>query len=67
MYDVAADLIVLRTGVHHVSDVYCVCCGGYMGWQYVDAEDADQKYKIGNRGASIVVLRLRFETIRQTM
>jgi hypothetical protein len=36
-------------GVHQVSDVYCLCCGGYMGWQYVDAEDEDQKYKIGQR------------------
>ena len=41
-------MIECDAGVHHVSDVYCVCCGGYMGWQYVDAEDADQKYKIGN-------------------
>jgi hypothetical protein len=47
-----SQLIALRAGVHHVSDVYCVCCGGYMGWQYVDAEDADQKYKIG-KGASV--------------
>jgi hypothetical protein len=40
-------LTVWGAGVHQVSDVYCVCCGCYMGWQYVDAEDADQKYKIG--------------------
>ncbi len=33
-----------------MADVYCVSCGCYMGWQYVDAEDADQKYKIGEAG-----------------
>ena len=54
-----SQLIALRAGVHHVSDVYCVSCGGYMGWQYVDAEDADQKYKIG-KGACVALAAAAF-------
>lgn len=48
-------MIECDAGVHHVSDVYCVCCGGYMGWQYVDAEDADQRYKIGEEPKPLII------------
>ncbi|KXX79490.1 Protein yippee-like [Madurella mycetomatis] len=53
----ATDLINIRvgrpedrqlvTGPHVVADISCVGCGTVVGWKYVDAKDAAQKYKVG--------------------
>ena len=37
----------MTTGVHIVSDVYCIQCCIIIGWTYIDAVEEDQKYKIG--------------------
>jgi hypothetical protein len=37
----------LLTGTHVVADVSCIICGTVLGWKYVDAKEAAQKYKIG--------------------
>jgi hypothetical protein len=37
----------LLTGQHVVADVSCVICGTVLGWKYVDAKEAAQRYKIG--------------------
>jgi hypothetical protein len=37
----------LLTGQHVVADVSCTICGAVLGWKYVDAKEAAQKYKIG--------------------
>jgi hypothetical protein len=37
----------LLTGQHVVADVSCTICGTVLGWKYVDAKEAAQKYKIG--------------------
>ncbi|KAJ5041110.1 uncharacterized protein L3040_005664 [Drepanopeziza brunnea f. sp. 'multigermtubi'] len=37
----------LLTGQHVVADVSCSICGEVLGWKYVDAKEAAQKYKIG--------------------
>ncbi|KAL7268460.1 hypothetical protein RUND412_008915 [Rhizina undulata] len=37
----------LVTGYHKVSDVACKICGYILGWKYVNAEQEDQRYKIG--------------------
>jgi len=37
----------LLTGTHVVADVNCIICGTVLGWKYVDAKEAAQKYKIG--------------------
>jgi hypothetical protein len=36
----------LVTGNHVVADITCIC-GTVVGWKYVDAKEAAQKYKIG--------------------
>ena len=33
--------------MHTVADVYCVGCNERLGWYYVKASDASQKYKEG--------------------
>jgi len=37
----------LLTGAHVVADVTCGICGTVLGWKYVDAKEAGQRYKIG--------------------
>lgn len=37
----------LVTGMHTVSDISCTLCATILGWKYVNAEEEDQKYKIG--------------------
>ena len=37
----------LRTGNHHVRDIYCVGCQTLLGWRYEWAEQPSQKYKEG--------------------
>uniref|UniRef100_A0A6T8AD21 Protein yippee-like n=1 Tax=Cryptomonas curvata TaxID=233186 RepID=A0A6T8AD21_9CRYP len=36
---------ILNTGLHKVSDIYCNCCDGYLGWRYEEAFEQSQKYK----------------------
>ncbi|EIN11257.1 yippee-like protein, partial [Punctularia strigosozonata HHB-11173 SS5] len=38
----------LLTGVHTVADVYCVGCNDRLGWYYMKAAEASQKYKEGS-------------------
>ncbi|KAJ1913627.1 hypothetical protein GGI08_000027 [Coemansia sp. S2] len=38
---------LLMTGVHTVCDLHCRVCGSVIGWKYVHAHDAAQKYKEG--------------------
>ncbi|KAK4221516.1 yippee zinc-binding/DNA-binding /Mis18, centromere assembly-domain-containing protein [Podospora fimiseda] len=38
----------LSTGLHVVADIYCYICDERLGWKYIDATNAEQKYKIGN-------------------
>jgi len=37
----------LVTGAHVVADISCVVCSSVLGWKYVDAKEAAQRYKIG--------------------
>ena len=37
----------LLTGAHVVADVSCNICATVLGWKYVDAKEAGQRYKIG--------------------
>ncbi|KAH8879321.1 yippee-domain-containing protein [Thozetella sp. PMI_491] len=37
----------LVTGAHVVADITCAVCGVKLGWKYVDAKEATQKYKVG--------------------
>lgn len=37
----------LVTGAHVVADISCATCGVKIGWKYVDAREAAQKYKVG--------------------
>ncbi|KAK0721058.1 yippee zinc-binding/DNA-binding /Mis18, centromere assembly-domain-containing protein [Lasiosphaeris hirsuta] len=37
----------LVTGAHVVADIWCVVCSTKIGWKYVDAREAAQKYKVG--------------------
>ena len=37
----------MMTGKHTVRDVYCKKCNKTLGWMYVVAFEADQKYKEG--------------------
>lgn len=36
-----------RTGRHTVADLMCAACGAKLGWMYIKAVNADQKYKEG--------------------
>ncbi|KMZ58061.1 Protein yippee-like [Zostera marina] len=38
---------LMMTGVHTVSDIFCVVCGSPVGWKYETAYDKAQKYKEG--------------------
>jgi hypothetical protein len=37
----------LITGLHTVVDVYCGSCSTVLGWKYIYAFEAEQKYKEG--------------------
>ncbi|WOL18149.1 protein yippee-like [Canna indica] len=37
----------LITGIHTVADIYCGECNQVLGWKYVRAYEASQKYKEG--------------------
>lgn len=37
----------LVTGAHVVADICCAVCSAKLGWKYVDAKEAAQKYKVG--------------------
>ncbi|KAG6535563.1 hypothetical protein ZIOFF_000585 [Zingiber officinale] len=38
---------MMTTGLHTVSDVFCVGCGSIVGWKYEVAHEKTQKYKEG--------------------
>ncbi|GMH87425.1 hypothetical protein TL16_g10856, partial [Triparma laevis f. inornata] len=38
---------MLMTGLHKVCDLKCVRCDSLLGWTYVKAYEASQKYKEG--------------------
>lgn len=38
---------MLTTGRHAVCDIYCVGCQDNVGWHYVEAYEASEKYKEG--------------------
>nr|XP_019706341.1 protein yippee-like isoform X1 [Elaeis guineensis]XP_019706342.1 protein yippee-like isoform X1 [Elaeis guineensis]XP_019706343.1 protein yippee-like isoform X1 [Elaeis guineensis] len=38
---------MMMTGLHTVSDIFCVGCGSIVGWKYDAAHDKNQKYKEG--------------------
>lgn len=37
----------LITGLHTVADVHCCDCNEVLGWKYIQAFEAQQKYKEG--------------------
>ena len=47
---------ILMTGKHLVCDATCVGCGETVGWKYIAASEASQKYKVRPR---LRVLRMR--------
>ncbi|KAJ2481534.1 hypothetical protein IWW47_005879 [Coemansia sp. RSA 2052] len=42
-----ADKRTMTTGVHIVKDIMCMECNNYVGWTYITAFSADQKFKEG--------------------
>jgi hypothetical protein len=38
---------MMTTGAHVVQDLHCVACSSLLGWRYVEARAAAQKYKEG--------------------
>ncbi|CAN6443036.1 unnamed protein product [Victoria cruziana] len=38
---------MMITGLHTVSDIFCIGCGSIVGWKYEVALDKAQKYKEG--------------------
>ncbi|XP_010908535.1 protein yippee-like isoform X3 [Elaeis guineensis] len=38
---------MMMTGLHTVSDIFCVGCGSIVGWKYEAAHEKSQKYKEG--------------------
>lgn len=38
---------VLMSGVYKVADVCCKVCSALLGWEYLEAKEASQKYKEG--------------------
>ncbi|XP_020571086.1 protein yippee-like [Phalaenopsis equestris] len=38
---------LMMTGMHTVSDIFCVRCGSIVGWKYEAAYEKNQKYKEG--------------------
>ncbi|KAG0467679.1 hypothetical protein HPP92_018668 [Vanilla planifolia] len=40
-------LRMMTTGLHTVSDIFCVGCGSILGWKYEAAYEKGQKYKEG--------------------
>lgn len=37
----------LRTGLHTVADLHCLCCNNILGWFYEEAFVDSEKYKEG--------------------
>ncbi|CAN6977871.1 unnamed protein product [Brassica rapa subsp. trilocularis] len=52
---------MLMTGLHTVTDIFCVGCGSNVGWKYVTAHDINQKYK---EGKSVLELNVDWHRIR---
>lgn len=38
---------MMITGMHTVSDIFCVGCGSIVGWKYEAAHEKSQRYKEG--------------------
>ncbi|CAN8254500.1 unnamed protein product [Cochlearia groenlandica] len=38
---------MMITGLHTVTDIFCVGCGSNVGWKYETAHEESQKYKEG--------------------
>uniref|UniRef100_A0ACD6A6L5 Uncharacterized protein n=1 Tax=Avena sativa TaxID=4498 RepID=A0ACD6A6L5_AVESA len=38
---------LMMTGMHTVSDIFCVGCGSIVGWKYESAHEKSQRYKEG--------------------
>ncbi|GJN23648.1 hypothetical protein PR202_gb11313 [Eleusine coracana subsp. coracana] len=38
---------LMMTGLHTVSDIFCVGCGSIVGWKYEAAHEKSQRYKEG--------------------
>ncbi|GKD11772.1 yippee-like protein, partial [Tanacetum coccineum] len=38
---------MMMTGLHTVSDIFCIKCGLNVGWTYETAHEENQKYKEG--------------------
>ncbi|KAG2535974.1 protein yippee-like isoform X1 [Panicum virgatum] len=38
---------MMMTGMHTVSDIFCVGCGSIVGWKYEAAHEKSQRYKEG--------------------
>ncbi|GJM96289.1 hypothetical protein PR202_ga13110 [Eleusine coracana subsp. coracana] len=38
---------LMMTGMHTVSDIFCVGCGSIVGWKYEAAHEKSQRYKEG--------------------
>ncbi|KAK1644689.1 hypothetical protein QYE76_062696 [Lolium multiflorum] len=38
---------LMMTGMHTVSDIFCVGCGSIVGWKYEAAHEKNQRYKEG--------------------
>ncbi|KAF8733812.1 hypothetical protein HU200_014662 [Digitaria exilis] len=38
---------MMMTGMHTISDIFCVRCGVILGWKYEAAFDSTNKYKEG--------------------
>ncbi|KAF7044278.1 hypothetical protein CFC21_053534 [Triticum aestivum] len=38
---------MMMTGLHTVSDIFCVGCGSIVGWKYEAAHEKSQRYKEG--------------------
>lgn len=45
----------MRTGLHSVSDIYCVTCGTNLGWKYHTAYNPSEKHKEGKEPYSAIL------------
>ncbi|KAG5641267.1 hypothetical protein DXG03_005590 [Asterophora parasitica] len=41
------EIMLYRTGIHTVADVFCIGCNCRLGWFYHKANENSQKYKEG--------------------
>jgi hypothetical protein len=53
----------LMTGLHICEDLFCMHCNACIGWKYVEAQDPEQKYKVGDITRDIFPWALRITTL----